>query len=153
MVSRRTWPPAWAFFIHVFSFSLTLSLMILLYTFSTLLASVIPLLLEHFPFMPFPLYSLIISPFSHAPGISSVMCAFSIIVSRFSLFLGLLLRRFHRVFGLVLECFPFFLFFMTVLNSLVFIWLLSFSGYWVLGPIGLFPLFVWSIQHILQFIL
>ena len=43
------------------------------YTLPTLLASVIPLSLEHLPFIPFPLYSHLMFLFFHAPGISSVL--------------------------------------------------------------------------------
>ena len=66
-------PPAWA--LVMTTCCLTLSLMILSYTFPTLLTSVIPHLLEHFPFFfHFPLYNRIISPFSQLGGISSVEC-------------------------------------------------------------------------------
>ena len=65
-------PPAWAFVIT--TCCLTLSLIILSYSFLTLLARVIPLSFEHFPFLPLPLYSRIISPCSQLVGISSVVC-------------------------------------------------------------------------------
>ena len=52
-VELLVFPPAWAFVMWIFFF--TLSLMILSYTFSTWLVSVIPLSLEHLPFTPFPL--------------------------------------------------------------------------------------------------
>ena len=44
-----------------------------------------PLSLEHFHLVPFPLYSLIISPSSHARGIFSASCAFSVMA--FNIFL------------------------------------------------------------------
>ena len=62
-------PPAWAS-VSWTSF-LTLSLMILSNTFPGLLASVIPLSFEHFPLIPFPLYSLRIWPSCQLCGISS----------------------------------------------------------------------------------
>ena len=57
-----------------------LSLRILSYTLPTLLASVIPRSLLHFPFIPFPLYSLLISPSSQLSGIFSLLCIAFIIL-------------------------------------------------------------------------
>ena len=82
-VAHPLFPPACAFVIWTCYF--TLSLIILSYTLPTLLVSVIPLSLEHFPFCPLPLYILIISPSAHSSGMFSLLCAFSIIV--FSAFL------------------------------------------------------------------
>ena len=76
-------PPAWAFVMLTCFF--TLSFIILSYTFPILLARVIPLSFEHFPFIPFPLYNLIISPSSQLFGISSVLWIVSIISFRMSL--------------------------------------------------------------------
>ena len=73
-------PAAWAFVIVTCFF--TLSLMILSYSFPTLLASVIPLSFEHFPFSSLPLYSLIISPSSQLRGVSSSLWTFSSISFR-----------------------------------------------------------------------
>ena len=50
-----------------------LSLTILSYTLPALLARVIPLSLEHFPFFPLPLYSLRISPSRQLGGIFSAL--------------------------------------------------------------------------------
>ena len=46
--------------------------MILSYNFPKLLDSVIPLLLEHLPYIPFPLYLVMVSPSCHSCGIVSV---------------------------------------------------------------------------------
>ena len=73
-------PPAWASVIWVTS--LTLSFMIRSYTFPTLLARVIPLSLEHFPFWPLPLYSLMILPSSHDLGMLSSSWTLFIILVR-----------------------------------------------------------------------
>ena len=63
-------PSAWASV--SWTSSLTLSLMILSNSFPGLLASVIPLSFEHFPLVPFPLYSLKIWPICQLSGISSL---------------------------------------------------------------------------------
>ena len=63
-------PPACASVILMSFFAL--SLMILLYNFPKLLDSVIPLSLEHLPFIPFPLYIVMISPSCPSCGIVSV---------------------------------------------------------------------------------
>ena len=70
MVALFFLPPAW--FSLNFTFVLTLSFMILSKTLPTLLARVIPLSFEHFPFFHFPLYSLTIFPVCHCEGISFV---------------------------------------------------------------------------------
>ena len=64
-------PPACASVILMSFFAL--SLMILSYNFPKLLDSVIPLSLEHLPFIPFPLYIVMISPSCHSCGIVSVL--------------------------------------------------------------------------------
>ena len=63
-------PPACASVILMLFFAL--SLMILSYNFPKLLDSVNPLSLEHLPFIPFPLYIVMISPSCHSCGIVSV---------------------------------------------------------------------------------
>ena len=73
-----SFPPTWASVICVTS--LTLSFMIRSYTFPTLLARVIPLSLEHFPFWPLLLYSLMILPLSHDLGMLSSSCTLLIIL-------------------------------------------------------------------------
>ena len=64
------WPPAWASVMLTFG-SIHL-LIICSNTFPKLLARVIPRSYKHFPFVPFPLYSLIISPSSHCSGMFGV---------------------------------------------------------------------------------
>ena len=76
-----SFPPAGASVIWVTS--LALSFMIRSYTFPTLLARVITLSLEHFPFWPLPLYSLMILPLSHDLGMISSSCTLLIILVRF----------------------------------------------------------------------
>ena len=63
-------PPAWAS-VMLMSF-LALSFIILSYHFTKLLGSVIPPPFEHFPFIPFPLYIVMMLPSCHSSGISSV---------------------------------------------------------------------------------
>ena len=80
VVALPSFPPAWASVIWVTS--LTLSFMTRSYTFPTLLARVIPLSLEHFPFWPLPLYSLMILPSSHDLGMLSSSWTLFIILVR-----------------------------------------------------------------------
>ena len=79
-------PPPWASVICTSFF--ILSLRILSYTLPTLLASVIPRSLLHFPFIPFPLYSLLISPSSQLSGIFSLLCISFIILQNIFLVSG-----------------------------------------------------------------
>ena len=76
-------PPAWASVI-LMVFDILL-LIILSNIFPKLLARVIPLSFEHFPFVPLPLYSLIISPVCHWVGILCV-CIILLIVWRYMSF-------------------------------------------------------------------
>ena len=65
-------------------FHFILSLRILSYTLPTLLASVIPRSLLQFPFIPLPLYSLLIPPSSQLSGIFSLLCiSFIILQNKF----------------------------------------------------------------------
>ena len=70
VVDFPCWPPAWASV--MLTFGSILLLIILSNTFPKLLAGVIPRSLEHCPFVPFPLYSLVISPSSHYSGMFDV---------------------------------------------------------------------------------
>ena len=76
-------PPAWASAI-LMVFDILL-LIILSNIFPKLLAKVIPLSFEHFPFVPLPLYSRIISPVCHWVGILCV-CIILLIVCRYMCF-------------------------------------------------------------------
>ena len=62
-------PPACASVIFIIR--VALSLIILSNTLHTLLASVMPLSLEHLPLVPFPLYSPFMFPLSHWSGMLS----------------------------------------------------------------------------------
>ena len=68
-VAIPCWPPACDSVIVVSTFILLFNS--LSNNFPALLAKVMPLLLLHFPFVPFPLYSLLISPCCHCCGICS----------------------------------------------------------------------------------
>ena len=69
-VELPLFPPACASVIAMSFFAL--SLMILSYNFPKLLDSVIPPSLEHLPFIPYPLYIVMISPSCHSCGIVSI---------------------------------------------------------------------------------
>ena len=64
-------PPAWASVTSTIGVALLFT--ILSNSFPTLLASVIPLSLEHLPLVPFPLYKLVMFPLSHWSGMVSCL--------------------------------------------------------------------------------
>ena len=116
-------PPAWAS-VSWTSF-LTLSLMILSNTFPGLLASVIPLSFEHFPLVPFLLYSLRIWPSCQLFGISSF--TWILLNASLKIFLVFLLASMNVSLGMSSGPRLFFLFLFS------FLWLF-------LAPWGLFVL-------------
>ena len=148
VVELPGFPPAWAFVICSSFF--ILSFIILSYTFPTLLANVMPLSFEHFPLVPFPLYSLIISPSSHAWGMFSDSCAFSIMA--FNIFLVSGVPSMNISFGILSGPRLFFLFSFFLLRCWILLCLshcraLHSAG--VLAPGALFQLSFWSIYYIL----
>ena len=109
VVDLPSFPPACASVLFI-CFRARL-LITLSYTFPTLLATVIPRSFEHIPFLPFPLYSLVIVPICHCWGVS---CFLIMQLNIFLYILFVLLSAFVNIsFGISSgqQLFPFFRFF------------------------------------------
>ena len=118
-------PPAWASVNWTCFF--TLSLMIRSYNFPGLLARVIPLSFEHFPLIPFPLYSRRMCPSCQLSGISSFSCI--LLSADLNISLVFLFASMNVSLGISSGPRLFFLlsFFITLLSSLYVIFSVFFS--------------------------